>query len=1106
MLFIHLTAVFGLFLFLFCYLLRRKGADVRVIFVLFIFVPALFIRLAAAGLSGGFDNDTACFAAWADRIFRVGPAGFYSADVFTDYPPGYMYLLYPVGALRALLDIPYYSPAHLILLRLPAIFCDLGCGLLLYRQASKKRGEWNPLVLCAAYLFNPAVILNSSVWGQTDSVYTLLLTVMCLSLTAEKLFPAFLSFCLGLLVKPQMLLFSPVLFAGVLDQVFLKDFSANKLCESLTCGVASLLGTFLLIIPFGPENVLSQYVSTVSSYPYAAVNACNFWGLLGLNWVGQDNLFLGLPYRFYGWAAIAAAILFTLFVSLRRRQDREKYSLLAALLMTAVFLFSVRMHERYLYPALFLLLLYCAARPSKRLFLCYGGLSLLHFYNTAYVLFFYDPAEYDRKAPFILLVSAGMLIFFVLLCRAVLLPDTPAGTDSRRRTGHTASPQNGAAGCPSERYAAPRPMSHTAFLQNGAAPRPSAASLPLRRADVLCMLIVTVLYSCFALYDLGDRKAPSTGLELTRGDSLELTFGASVPTALSYYMAPGHKRVFTLEGRQSETESWLFLGEITLQNVFTWQEIPLEESCPQLRLTLESDSARLLELVFTDASGNLCLPDEFTGTAGNLCLPDEFTGTAGNLCLPDELSRQAEIPGQKEPDSRGLLSLPDERQWLSALFDEQALFPRRSTFRDSMYFDEIYHARTAWEFLRGLPAYENTHPPLGKEIISLGIAVFGMNPFGWRIMGTLFGIAMVSLTYLFAKRLTASSPPAALACVLYAFDFMHFTQTRIATIDVYISFFVLLMYLAMYRYSCLSFYDTPLVKTFLPLGACGLFMGLGIACKWTGVYAGAGLAVLFFGVLFRRYREYLYAKQTPEGCTSGIPHSAILTKFKPDATRTILFCILTFVLVPALIYLLSYIPFSDGTEDGLLLQMLHNQESMFRYHSSLDAVHPYSSPWYEWPIIRRPIWYFSGVVTGAAGAGGIREGISAFGNPLVWWAGIPAALYMLILTIQKKDRTAAFLLTGYLAQYLPWFFVTRITFIYHYFPSVIFVVLMIVHGIAQWKKRLGRRRFAALLILYGASVVGLFLLFYPVLSGQPVDSAFVDRFLRWFDTWVLTLR
>ena len=81
-----------------------------------------------------------------------------------------------------------------------------------------------------------------------------------------------------------------------------------------------------------------------------------------------------------------------------------------------------------------------------------------------------------------------------------------------------------------------------------------------------------------------------------------------------------------------------------------------------------------------------------------------------------------------------------------------------------MYFDELYHGRTAYEHLHGIAPYENSHPPLGKIFIMLGIAIFGMNAFGWRIIGTLFGIAMVPIMYAFGKKLFRRSDYAPPAC------------------------------------------------------------------------------------------------------------------------------------------------------------------------------------------------------------------------------------------------------------------------------------------------------------------------------------------------------
>ena len=111
---------------------------------------------------------------------------------------------------------------------------------------------------------------------------------------------------------------------------------------------------------------------------------------------------------------------------------------------------------------------------------------------------------------------------------------------------------------------------------------------------------------------------------------------------------------------------------------------------------------------------------------------------------------------------------------------------------NSTYFDEIYHARTGFEFMNGTVPYETSHPPLGKIFISWCISIFGMTPFGWRFAGAIAGILMLPGIYLLAKQLTKKTWAAFLSCILLALDCMHLTQTQIATID---SFPVLLSFL-----------------------------------------------------------------------------------------------------------------------------------------------------------------------------------------------------------------------------------------------------------------------------------------------------------------------
>ena len=568
----------------------------------------------------------------------------------------------------------------------------------------------------------------------------------------------------------------------------------------------------------------------------------------------------------------------------------------------------------------------------------------------------------------------------------------------------------------------------------------------LTRLDRWLLCLIAIVYSLFALHDLGVRTAPETPMTLTPDCGYCFIFPTDVsPYAMCWFDGPQpdprqDPAVTVLYSTLDDPQNYFHQQDISFGKVFTWQSICLNQwdmQGHQLVITLLLDrEVPVMELVFVDKDGNRLLPE--------------------NSSL---------FPG---------------------LFDEQDTLPLWLGFRNGMYFDEIYHARSAYEMLHGLYCYENTHPPLGKLLIGVGILIFGMNPFGWRIVGTLFGIAMLPLMYVFCKRMTRSTPLSALGCWLLAFDFMHFVQTRIATIDVYITFFVIAMYLFMYEYVFLTANDKRLKAAARPLLLCGVSMGLGIACKWTGVYAGVGLAVIFFASLLSQRRNWESAAD-----------------YRRRAWRTIGLCVVFFVVIPAVIYCLSYIPFEDGSTHSTLRKMLDNQRDMFAYHIGEISDHRFASRWYEWPIMKKPIWYFADIITGSEGNGGLRQNISAFGNPAVWWLGIPAAIYMLWRALRRKDPTAAFLLVGYCAQFLPWSLISRTTFIYHYFPSVPFVVLMLIHSLSCLK--LSPRALRTVCLGYGALAFGLFLLFYPVLSGQSVEASFITEHLRWLDSWVLTL-
>ena len=415
------------------------------------------------------------------------------------------------------------------------------------------------------------------------------------------------------------------------------------------------------------------------------------------------------------------------------------------------------------------------------------------------------------------------------------------------------------------------------------------------------------------------------------------------------------------------------------------------------------------------------------------------------------------------------------------LFDEQEQVPEYQYFTNSSYFDEIYHARTALENIEGIYPYEVSHPPLGKLIIAMGIMLFGMTPFGWRFSGALFGVLMLPVMYVFIKKLFGRSSIAACGTAIFAFDFMHFVQTRIATIDTYAVFFILLMYLFMYLYITGG--------RLRHLALSGVFFGLGAASKWTCIYAGAGLAVIW--ALHWIVRAH-HRKDDERG-------GDLFGKFLCNCG----FCVVFFVLVPAVIYYVSY--YHYGAAKGLTgigafftkeyaQIVLDNQTFMFTYHSGVTASHPYSSRWYQWVLDIRPILYYLDY-----GTDGTRQSFGAFVNPILCWAGLIALFVLGYEAAAKRDRRAAFILIGYLAQLLPWVFITRITFEYHYFACTVFLVLALGYVIAlmrQWNQR-----WRVYAVGMAVLCVAVFIMFYPALSGMRVDNAAASRLLRWLPTW-----
>ncbi len=564
----------------------------------------------------------------------------------------------------------------------------------------------------------------------------------------------------------------------------------------------------------------------------------------------------------------------------------------------------------------------------------------------------------------------------------------------------------------------------------------------IQKIDYIIMAVITLIYGVLAFVNLGDTASPQTSIALKQGDIVTFTLSPGNYDAMMVFEGMDLGDI-VIHG-STDGVNYEKISDFEKRSVFSWKRFELEQDYQKIRLTVEkTDNAfiELLETGFLDAG-----------------------------------TRKPVMP----------LSVTVNGRSVTELSDEQNLVPSYPTCQNGTYFDEIYHARTAYEFNHDLTIYENTHPQLGKLIMALGVKLFGMTPFGYRCMGTLLGVLMLPILYLFIKRMFQSTFLSTVGTLLFAVDFMHFTQTRIATIDVFIVFFILLMYYFMYRFYEQSKEAVNLKKYVLYLFLSGLMFALGISSKWTGAYAGVGLALIYAISIYNIWKQ---AKA--ENKNFGKILAVLLS------------CgVGFFVLIPAAVYFIVYIPYFICMKDPINLDsFMRINTHMFNYHSKLNDTHPFASKWYEWILDLKPIWYYQSLNPYAEG---IKGTIAAFGNPLVWIGGFAAVLYMLKDTINKKNGIGLFLFIAYIVQILPWIPVAeaRTTFIYHYFPAVPFLIMGICYVFDIYLKRYKNAKGSVIAICaFTATAVLLFFVYYPVLSGLECSTGYINA-LKIFPTWI----
>lgn len=975
------------------YIGKKENRPLNRIAVFALLFAAVAVRVFFALQDYCFTYDISCFKAWGSYANALGFKNLYGGDFFLDYPPGYMYILAITNGIINLLGLDINGVGATFVVKLPAMIADFAIAWLVYRFALKRGFEKaKAFFVSAVFLFMPAVIFNSSVWGQIESWYVFfILLALCLAAENKTVFAA-VSYGVAFITKPQAIMFGPLFLFYVIRRKSLKEF-----LKAVGAGLATV---YIIALPFGrtlnPAWLIDLYTNTVSGYKYFTVNAFNLHYLLKLNWVQlPDSALVGTitPLVIIISLVFAAYILFC-------HKNFDGFFAAGGVIISVIFAFATMMHERYLWPAA-VLCVFAYIVNGKKQYLCFGALfSCLCYINSSWVMaMYYQTFDLNTTAERIVsLVCVAITVAFV--CFAV--------TDAAKE-------------------------------------KPLNFDMIKKLLKPTCLLIaVTVLYSFVALWQLGGTKAPQTFFTATGEDYMfEVEFSENVNLGSIFTYSGLGDQFSEPEGQKllgqfeialsADGESFDIVSDIDEMSVYTWKKTFVDttnysDGIKAVRVRAKFINNILHEIAFFDTDGNM-------------------------------------LKGTVKPYA--------ENSTAFLAFDEQDTVPADTSYFDSMYFDEIYHGRTAYEQLKGYHIYETTHPPLGKILISIGISLFGMTPFGWRIVGAVCGAAMTPLIYLLINALCKNRWAALVGAALLALDFMHLTQTRIATVDTYVVLFVLLTFLFMAYW-----HNTPWEskKGWLHLALSGVFMGCAVASKWNGAYPMVALAVLFFISL-------------------GVKYSGS-EKTKADkalAVKTLLLCCVFFVVVPVVIYSLSFIPVihAENLAD-YVGQLWRYQKHMFDYHANLEAEHFFSSMWYTWPACIKPIWYSITEIGTSASS------ISAFGNPAIWIFTPVAALYCIFKGIKNKEVPYLFAGLGWLSAYAPWVMVTRLCFIYHYFPCAVFGIVAMALAVKdiccakpQMKKAVG---------IYLAVCLVLFVMFLPVTTGIPAPKAYLD-FLEFMPQW-----
>ena len=408
-------------------------------------------------------------------------------------------------------------------------------------------------------------------------------------------------------------------------------------------------------------------------------------------------------------------------------------------------------------------------------------------------------------------------------------------------------------------------------------------------------------------------------------------------------------------------------------------------------------------------------------------------------------------------------------------------------------FDEVHFGKFISAYFTQ-QYYFDIHPPLGKLMIAgvaklsgfqaglsfekIGEAANAQILLGLRFLPALFGSLFVLLIYPIVRALGGSKKAAFLGSFLILFDNAFLVESKFILVDNLLFFFGFLSV----WFFLLARKQNTFSKQIVFYIIAALASGVSFSIKWTGLsFWGIIIAFIFFD---------------------------LLKNFKSQEIKKTFLKLSVFIIIPLVIYLIPFIIHFkiltlSGPGDAFMSPDFQRtlvgnnigsetkplpfwskfnelNRAMFSYSSGLKKEHPDSSKWYQWPLMKKPVWYW--VKNNEGGSANIY----LWGNPVVWSSALIGLFLGVWFLLKERKYAVFFLFLGYLANLLPFIFVSRVAFLYHYLPALAFALLFF----AILTGRFFDKHASFFYLGYLALVLTFFLVISPLTYGFFVNPQF----------------